>query len=93
MEDEDRILGINFPDHDYRIHGPIDTEENKGAYPQYFIFPCCENAGTHEGCMTGHHDCEADETPGKKKRRVESESEGDTEAEEMGESGEDSNED
>jgi len=93
MEDEDGILGDNFADHDYDTHGPIDTEDNRLAYPQFFVFPCCENAGTHEGCMTGHHDCEEDETPGKRKRRVESEDEGDTEEGKEDEDGEDEEED
>jgi len=91
MEDEDGILGDNFADHDYKTHGPVDTEENRSAYPEYFIFLCYENAGTHEGCMMGHHDCEEDGTLGKRERRVESEDEGSSE--EMGELGEDSEED
>lgn len=44
-----------FPDWDERCHGPMDTEENQRAYPENFIWACCDENGTAKGCEVGVH--------------------------------------
>lgn len=45
-----------FPDHDERVHGPMDTEENRRDNPLGFIWDCCEANGVNEpGCEIGQH--------------------------------------
>nr|GAT52468.1 predicted protein [Mycena chlorophos] len=44
-----------FVDWDEDCHGPMDTDENRRAYPENFTWGCCESDGTAEGCVTGKH--------------------------------------
>ena len=44
-----------FADHDENCHGPIDSSENREAYPEYFIYTCCDQNMLSEGCKTGRH--------------------------------------
>ncbi|KAI9036442.1 uncharacterized protein KD926_001785 [Aspergillus affinis] len=43
-----------FVDHDENCHGPMDTEENRMAYPEGFIYECCNGNGK-EPCTTDWH--------------------------------------
>ncbi|KJZ77596.1 hypothetical protein HIM_02773 [Hirsutella minnesotensis 3608] len=50
-----------WADHDEMCHGTIDTEEMRKEYPEGFIWTCCGEDGTSDGCLRAMH--EAD--PGK----------------------------
>lgn len=40
-------------DWDERCHG--DIEDQGDAFPEGFIYSCCEKAGDSEGCRVGRH--------------------------------------
>ncbi|KAJ5618986.1 hypothetical protein N7510_002970, partial [Penicillium lagena] len=44
-----------FADHDENCHGPIDTDENRNEYPQFFIYQCCDRDGTEQPCENDWH--------------------------------------
>ena len=44
-----------FVDWDERCHGDIHSTEIKEAYPENYIWDCCDAAGDEEGCETGVH--------------------------------------
>ena len=45
-----------FPDHDERVHGPMDTEENKRNNPLGFTWSCCGAIGVYAPeCESGQH--------------------------------------
>lgn len=44
-----------FGDHDERIHGPMDTEENRASFPEGFTWSCCEEHANAEGCVAEEH--------------------------------------
>ncbi|KAI8954489.1 hypothetical protein F4801DRAFT_533397 [Xylaria longipes] len=45
-----------WADHDERCHGTIDTDENRAAYPEGFVWNCCGKSGYRGGCTRGRHD-------------------------------------
>ncbi|KAI0370344.1 hypothetical protein BV20DRAFT_995082 [Pilatotrama ljubarskyi] len=55
-----------FEDWDDDVHGPKDTEENRRQYPENFIWTCCDEIGTHPGCVEQEH--EAGDAQRRKKR-------------------------
>ncbi|KAJ4480159.1 hypothetical protein J3R30DRAFT_3288442, partial [Lentinula aciculospora] len=55
----------SFPDWDEDVHGPIDTERTRREYPENFLWSCCREDGTSEGCVRGAHQSV---NPQKKKR-------------------------
>jgi len=57
-----------FPDHDERCHGPMDTDENRRSFPEGFYWNCCEGQGAnHPGCQVGRH---VPSAPEMKRRRM-----------------------
>ncbi|KXN84879.1 hypothetical protein AN958_12009 [Leucoagaricus sp. SymC.cos] len=44
-----------FADHDERVHGPMDTEQNRNDFPEGFIWSCCEGHGDAPGCVQDRH--------------------------------------
>ncbi|EJP70595.1 uncharacterized protein BBA_00225 [Beauveria bassiana ARSEF 2860] len=42
-------------DHDVRCHGDLDTPENRKKYPEAFLWDCCDEVSTTEGCKMGRH--------------------------------------
>ncbi|PMB66019.1 hypothetical protein BM221_008219 [Beauveria bassiana] len=42
-------------DHDVRCHGDLDTPENRKNYPEAFLWDCCDEVSTTEGCKMGRH--------------------------------------
>ncbi|KAF5359750.1 hypothetical protein D9756_003029 [Leucocoprinus leucothites] len=44
-----------FADHDERVHGPMDTEENRAEFPEGFTWTCCEGRGHEPGCVQERH--------------------------------------
>ena len=44
-----------FVDHDEDCHGPIDTSENREAYPECFIHTCCDQNMLSKECNTRKH--------------------------------------
>ncbi|KAH8704078.1 hypothetical protein BGW36DRAFT_458210 [Talaromyces proteolyticus] len=55
-----------FPDHDERCHGPMDTPENRENFPDRFVFECCDRTLEEEPCKVGWH---VEDTEGPIKRR------------------------
>ncbi|KAL9630367.1 MAG: hypothetical protein Q9204_004757 [Flavoplaca sp. TL-2023a] len=47
--------GDAWADHDEDCHGQIDTKEMRRDYPDGFIYPCCDQDGESEGCVTNRH--------------------------------------
>ncbi|KAJ5988154.1 hypothetical protein N7481_003364 [Penicillium waksmanii] len=45
----------SFADHDEFTHGPMDTEDNRAAYPKNFIYDCCDRTSDDKGCTTDWH--------------------------------------
>ncbi|KDQ14368.1 hypothetical protein BOTBODRAFT_174852 [Botryobasidium botryosum FD-172 SS1] len=37
------------------FHGPVDTDENRSEYPELFVWSCCKEDGTDEGCEKSMH--------------------------------------
>lgn len=35
--------------------GDPDSEENKEAYPEGYLWDCCKKIGDEEGCLLGFH--------------------------------------
>ncbi|KAF7773193.1 hypothetical protein Agabi119p4_5360 [Agaricus bisporus var. burnettii] len=56
-----------FADHDEDVHGPMDTEENRAAFPENFIWTCCDATGNGQGCVQGDHQ---PSTGSRKRRRL-----------------------
>ena len=44
-----------WADHVERIHGRIDTEENKKEFPKGFEWDCCQRRGDEVGCEVDVH--------------------------------------
>ena len=42
-----------WADHDENCHGRINELEDE--YPQGFVWTCCDEIGTADGCETGRH--------------------------------------
>lgn len=40
----------SWPDHDERVHGRIDTKQNRRDYPEGFVWTCCGGGLTSPGC-------------------------------------------
>lgn len=53
-----------FVDHDEGCHGPMDSADNRRAYPENFDWSCCDATGDAIGCVRGMHEA------GRKRRRV-----------------------
>ncbi|KAI1268503.1 hypothetical protein F5Y18DRAFT_375613 [Xylariaceae sp. FL1019] len=59
-----------WDDHDEDCFGPRDTAENRRAFPEGFIWSCCDRLGHRSGCKTGKHSSDSgqrgryDTTPG-----------------------------
>ncbi|KAI1735326.1 hypothetical protein F4680DRAFT_470084 [Xylaria scruposa] len=47
--------GDVWADHDERYHGPIDTDENRFAHPEGFVWTCCGKLGYRSGYTRGRH--------------------------------------
>ncbi|KAI0181839.1 hypothetical protein GGR52DRAFT_526508 [Hypoxylon sp. FL1284] len=47
--------GDFWADHDENCHGVIDTEGMREDYPEGFIWDCCGEDGTTDGCARGYH--------------------------------------
>ncbi|KAK0470257.1 uncharacterized protein EV420DRAFT_1663740 [Desarmillaria tabescens] len=45
----------SFVDWDEDYHGPMDTLANRRAYPENFIWTCCEENTGSEGCVIQEH--------------------------------------
>ncbi|KAF1736549.1 hypothetical protein CRV24_002156 [Beauveria bassiana] len=57
-EDYDCVYHNDDPawyDHDVRCHGDLDTPENRKKYPEAFLWDCCDEVSTTEGCKMGRH--------------------------------------
>lgn len=56
--------GDFWADHDERCHGPIDTPENVAAFPEGFIWDCCDTRANdmyyHEGNKPEDEDFDED---------------------------------
>ncbi|KAK3334222.1 hypothetical protein B0T19DRAFT_420320 [Cercophora scortea] len=44
-----------WDDWDERCHGPCDTSANRRDNPEGFVFLCCGEDGTSDGCVWGRH--------------------------------------
>lgn len=44
-----------FVDHDEDCHGIIDSAEMREEFPESFVYTCCDQVGTSDGCHTGRH--------------------------------------
>lgn len=47
--------GDFWADHDENCHGTIDTAEMREVYPGGFLWTCCDEDGTEDGCRRGRH--------------------------------------
>ncbi|OAA39325.1 hypothetical protein BBO_06749 [Beauveria brongniartii RCEF 3172] len=56
--DED---GPTWDGHDFHCHGDFDTPENRKDYPEAFLWDCCDEVSTTEGCKMGRHRIELGE--------------------------------
>ena len=36
-------------------HGPMDTIENRKAFPENFFYECCNQDATFRGCVSERH--------------------------------------
>ena len=54
-----------WADHNDDCHG--NREDLGDEYPEGFIYPCCDQDGTAEGCMSGRH---KEEEVTRKRRRL-----------------------
>ncbi|KZF22543.1 hypothetical protein L228DRAFT_238488 [Xylona heveae TC161] len=53
-----------FADHDENIHGDIDSDFCKEAYPEGYTWSCCDGEGIYsEGCHKGKHDVDHGHKP------------------------------
>mmetsp|Transcript_25238 Transcript_25238/g.49153 ORF Transcript_25238/g.49153 Transcript_25238/m.49153 type:complete len:198 (-) Transcript_25238:664-1257(-) len=43
----------NWPDHDERCHGVIDSNALRREYPENYVWSCCNSDGDTEGCTKG----------------------------------------
>ena len=79
---------IHFAGYDGRIHGPVDTKDNREDRPKGFVWTCCDKTYDEEGCARGFHE----EDPRKSKRECGYEP-SDLENDEHNDVGEDDDED
>ena len=55
------VIDEEWPDHDERCHGRIDTKTNRTEYPEGFGWSCCGQQGTFsEGCTKRNEDEDSD---------------------------------
>jgi hypothetical protein len=45
-----------WPDHDERCHGRIDTAANRRDFPNGFVWSCCGARGDGEPCVSEEED-------------------------------------
>ncbi|KAJ3521682.1 hypothetical protein NM208_g13182 [Fusarium decemcellulare] len=53
---------MRWADHDERCHGTIDSDEMREAYPDGFIWNCCDELGDTTGCTLGRHESHPDKS-------------------------------
>lgn len=64
---ENKVDKASFVDWDENCHGPMDTLANRRAYPEKFVWTCCEEDTESEGCVTQEH---MPAVPRKRQRRL-----------------------
>ncbi|TFY61953.1 hypothetical protein EVJ58_g4183 [Rhodofomes roseus] len=51
-----KAVEMRFPDWDEKMHGSMDTPENRAALPENFVWSCCDRDGDNpEACTEGYH--------------------------------------
>ncbi|RMZ68880.1 hypothetical protein GMOD_00002765 [Pyrenophora seminiperda CCB06] len=44
-----------WADHEENIHGEIDNQDMREVYPEGFMYTCCDELGSADGCKTSRH--------------------------------------